>query len=142
MEAAAVSEKNEKKKRVIHTRVPEYLERELKEQAAGLGVSVSNLVRNLLLNAFGLVEDIVQDSAKVAGSARRVGDPSTEPLDADAPVIGWQELTLNLNAICEACNNILSKGTQAAIAVTDLPGKRPVLCLDCLEELRHDPNDP
>ena len=134
-----MSEENEKKKRVIHTRVPEYLERELKEQAAGLGVSVSNLVRNLLLNAFGLVEDIVQDSAKVAGSARRVGDE--EPLGAGAPVIGWQELTLNLNSICEACNSILSKGTQAAIAVTDLPGKRPVLCLDCLEELRHDPND-
>src|SRR4051812_34307346 len=59
----------DKKERVIHTRVPPRLEAELKERAADLGVSVSNLVRNVLPHAFGLVGDIVADSAQVARSA-------------------------------------------------------------------------
>ena len=36
----------EKKERVIHTRVPESLEAELRRRAQDLGISVSNLVRN------------------------------------------------------------------------------------------------
>ena len=38
-----MSEGDERKKRVIHTRVPEALEAELKRKASNLGVSVSNL---------------------------------------------------------------------------------------------------
>ena len=129
-------EADERKKRVIHTRVPESLDRELREKAAGLGVSVSNLVRNVLLNAFGLVGDIVADGARVAESARGAG-----PGDPDAPaeaVIGWQELVLGVNAVCVTCNAVLTKGSSAAIAVTEGAVSRPVLCLTCLEELRDD----
>ena len=57
---------------MLHTRVPERLEAELKERAADLGVSVSNLVRNVLTHAFGLVGDIVADGAQVARSASGV----------------------------------------------------------------------
>ncbi len=44
---------NEKKAKVLHTRVPASLENELKTRARGLGLSVSTLVRNILGNTFG-----------------------------------------------------------------------------------------
>ena len=131
-----VDEADERKKRVIHTRVPESLDRELRETASSLGVSVSNLVRNVLLNAFGLVGDIVADGARVAESARGAGPVSSAP--SEGAVIGWQELVLGVNAVCVTCNAVLTKGSSAAIAVTDGAGARPVLCLGCLEELRDD----
>src|SRR3954469_8846904 len=62
----------EKKERVIHTRVPESLEAELRQKAEDLGISVSNLVRNVLGHAFGLVGDVVADSHAIARAARSV----------------------------------------------------------------------
>ena len=64
---------DERKKRVIHTRVPESLDRELRETASSLGVSVSNLVRNVLLNAFGLVGDILHLQRQYAQPTGRFG---------------------------------------------------------------------
>nr|MBA3463797.1 hypothetical protein [Deltaproteobacteria bacterium] len=60
----------EAKDRVIHTRVPESLEAHLRERANELGMSVSNLVRNVLGNAFGLVNNVVADSHAIARAAR------------------------------------------------------------------------
>ena len=116
---------DDRKERVLHTRVPEKLEHELKERAAELGVSVSNLVRNVLTHAFGLVGDVVADGARVARAAAAGGD-----------VIGWQQLVLQKNAVCHACNDILPRGSDAAIAITEGPGPRPIQCLRCLEALR------
>jgi plasmid stability protein len=121
---------DDKKERVLHTRVPERLEHELKARAADLGVSVSNLVRNVLTHAFGLVGDIVADGAAVARSAKGVGRAASEP-------IGWQPLVLNKNAVCAACNAILPRGADAAAAITEANGPRPIVCTTCLEELRH-----
>jgi predicted DNA-binding protein len=148
-----MSSDEERKEKVLHTRVPETLERELKNKASSLGLSVSTLVRNILGNAFELVEDIVIDSANIARTARatgnvqRAGAPAS-PSDAgqaggDGPVrvLGWQESVLNLNAVCERCNALLPKGSRAAIAVLEGPGKKPILCLECLTELIH-ANDP
>lgn len=123
---------------MLHTRVPEKLEAELKERAADLGVSVSNLVRNVLTHAFGLVGDIVADGAQVArsaGGARRAG--TTPAAVSPCDVVGWQPLVLNKNAVCAACNDILARGTDGAVAVTDGAGGRPIVCLRCLEEIRH-----
>ena len=78
-----MSADKELKERVIHTRVPESLDNEVKRRAGNLGLSVSNLVRNVLENAFGLVEDIVADSAEIARSAR--GDPSEMPRGVPGP---------------------------------------------------------
>jgi len=135
----------DKKKRVIHTRVTEELEEELKERAASLGVSVSNLVRNVLENTLGLVEDIVADSHSVARSARghgtRVGfvAPVAPGTDPDAPIVAWQKAVLNLNAVCGSCNEILPRGSEAAIGITDRPGPKPVLCPPCLQKLNEQP---
>jgi len=128
----------EKNERVLHTRVPERLEAELKERAESLGVSVSNLVRNVLNNAFGLVEDIVVDSARIAYSARTgLRTPAAPAAPAEAEVVGWQEMVMNKNAVCDRCNAILPRGGDAAIAIVDGNGPRPIVCPGCLEEIRH-----
>jgi hypothetical protein len=123
--------KTKKKQKVLHTRVSEELEQDLKSKAAHLGISVSNLVRNVLLNTVDLVETVVVDSARIADSARGLASPTAPPPHKSRAVVGWQELTLNLNAICARCNEILRKGEKAAVAVpiSDPPS---VLCPGCL----------
>jgi hypothetical protein len=139
----------EKKEKVLHTRIPESLDEEIRERSAKLGISVSNLVRNVLQNAFGLVEDIVADAASIGRSARgESGEgrrnaegpqvtPPAEPAEAGRPgrVLGWQEAVLELNAVCERCNAILARGARAAIAVIEGTGPRPIRCLPCLKEV-------
>lgn len=137
-EPPAPSKDDDKKERVLHTRVPERLEAELKERAADLGVSVSNLVRNVLTHAFGLVGDIVADGAQVARSAsgeRRRPEPAAAPRAGD--VLGWQPMILGKNAVCAACNDVLTRGADGAVAITDGAGPRPIVCPRCLEEIRH-----
>jgi hypothetical protein len=132
-----MTKEREKKQKVIHTRVSESMEEELKERAERLGVSVSNLVRNVLQNTFGLVEDIMHDGANLARSARNEarGRAATGAAAA-AEVLGWQIAILNRNAVCEQCNEILPKGAEAAIGIRDGAGARPILCKSCVEELR------
>lgn len=128
---------DDRKERVLHTRVPEKLEHELKERAAELGVSVSNLVRNVLTHAFGLVGDVVADGARVARAATGGPRPPAAPIEpAGADVIGWQQLVLQKNAVCHECNDLLPRGSDAAIAITEGQGPRPIQCLRCLDALR------
>ena len=118
----------EKKERVIHTRVPESLELHLRERAQELGMSVSNLVRNVLGHAFGLVGDVVADSHAIARAAR-----GEKPPPAMDDVIGWQSITLAKNAVCAQCNAILAKGKPASIGMTERGAVGPIVCSTCTE---------
>ena len=131
------------KDRVLQARIPENLDEEIRGRAEQLGLSVSTVVRNVLLHTFDLVEGVVVDSAQIAQVIhdRQVSTaPPVSPAvdDADpvepAPVVAWQEAILNLNGVCEQCNAILARGEKAAIGLPVQP--RPVLmCLGCLAEL-------
>jgi hypothetical protein len=123
--------------------VPESLEAQLRKRAEDLGISVSNLVRNVLGHAFGLVGGVVADSHAIARAARGEaarGEPARAPA-ASAPgaaassiddVLGWQPIVLGKNAVCARCNAILPRGTDAALGA----GTQLVVCVPCLEELR------
>jgi hypothetical protein len=129
----------EKKERVIHTRVPESLEAELRKRAQDLGVSVSNLVRNVLGHAFGLVGEVVADSHAIGRAARGERKPEAPPSHAPADpadVLAWQPMVLGKNAVCSRCNDLLPKGRDAAIGITEHGGARVIVCQPCLEELR------
>src|SRR6185295_10949679 len=84
----------EKKERVIHTRVPESLEAELRQRAQELGMSVSNLVRNVLGHAFGLVGDVVADSHAIARAARGERTTPDEAPPDPVDVLAWQSMVL------------------------------------------------
>ena len=130
-----MTQDKERHERVIHTRVPETLEAELKERAAQMGISVSNLVRNVLANALGLVNDVVADTEQLVRSALRAQQGNGR----EATVLGWQPIVLEKNAICDRCNAILARGADAAIAIAEgvSNGARAVICPKCLEEVRH-----
>jgi hypothetical protein len=133
----------ERNERVIHTRVPESLEAELKTQAAEMGVSVSNLVRNVLAHALGMVNDIVADSEQIVRTARDSIEAGVRAVRGSPTpkhdVLGWQSIVLEKNAVCDRCNAILTRGSDAAIGIHDAPGAttRPVICPACLGEARH-----
>ena len=135
---------------MLHTRLPPSLDDQLKERARALGMSVSTIVRHVLLNTFGLVEDVVADSANAAlslggqapsasngrRSRRRDGVSSDGDASSDGGVVlAWQEAVLNVNAVCDRCNAILRKGARAAIGIRERPGARAILCRKCLAKV-------
>ncbi|MEH6608017.1 MAG: hypothetical protein V7696_01515 [Halioglobus sp.] len=142
------SKRAQTKDRVLQARIPQKLDDELRGQAEELGLSVSTVVRNVLLNTFDLVEGVVTDSARIAraiqgrdGSDISATESKTRG-HAAAPTevvtVGWQEATLNLNGICDTCNTILPKGDKAAVGVPVLT-KPSLLCLSCLAALQQSP---
>jgi hypothetical protein len=143
---------DERKERVIHTRVPESLEAELRQRAQDLGISVSNLVRNVLGHAFGLVGDVVADGHAIAraarGAATSASAAATAVRAAEVPrapaapsfddVLGWQRVTLAKNAVCARCNAIMPRGSDAAFgiaAVADPAAPPLVICIACFAEV-------
>ena len=139
--ASRMPPRRQRKDRVLQARIPEQLEAELRDQAGRLGLSVSTIVRNVLLNTFNLVGDIVSDSARVAGSLSHPLAPSekakpTAPTVDTPPaqILAWQPGTLNVNGVCDRCNVLLPKGSRASVGVP--PRERPVfICMDCLKQL-------
>lgn len=127
-------EKDKKKQRVLHTRVSEELDEELREKAAGLGVSVSNLVRNILLNTVEMVEDLVADSSSIARAAgKEKPAASAKAAIQEAQLLGWQDLQLHRNALCEKCNEVLPKGSHAKVAVFSAPTDPMFRCARCVD---------
>ena len=126
-----------RKDKVLQARIPEQLDEELRDRAEDLGLSVSSIVRNVLLHTFNLVEGVVSDSAQIARVIQGWPSPpsadSTQTNDASS-VVGWQETILNRNGVCDQCNAILAKGEPAAVG---LPIQvRPILlCTNCLNAL-------
>lgn len=126
------------KDRVLQARIPEHLDEELRDRAEQLGLSVSTVVRNVLLHTFDLVEGVVSDSAQLAQVIRGRGSASSPPPSrdsadpgGDSAVVGWQEAVLNRNGVCEQCNTILAKGERAAIGVP-VQARPVLLCPGCL----------
>ncbi len=131
------------KDHILQARIPKDLDDELRDRAEELGLSVSTIVRNVLLNTFDLVENVVSDSAQLAKAIKSNGaQPAALTAESaqtntghDGSIIGWQEATLNCNGVCDHCNTIMKKGELGAIG---MPVQvRPVfLCLNCIGKLK------
>lgn len=147
------SKRKQTKDRVLQARIPEQLDEELRDRAQNLGLSVSTIVRNVLLHTFDLVEGVVTDSAQIARAIQGHETPSSTVAPAlPAPaaeqattgqnppgtgtetVVGWQEAVLNRNGICDTCNTILPLGERAAIGLP-VQARPTLLCLTCLAAL-------
>ena len=126
---AKVRDKELRKDRLIQTRVDRRLQRVLVEQAKRRRISVSNLVRNILEDAFGLGEP-------GAGPAL---DPETltvpEPPSLDH-VYAWNPVILGRDAECSRCAAPISAGSSGLIGLSEDPdAARAWLCSECGEEL-------
>ena len=132
--------RNQTKDRVLQARIPEQLDEELRDRAEQLGMSVSTIVRNVLLHTFDLVEGVVTDSSQIARALTGRETAPTAPT-TETTVIGWQEAILNKNGVCELCNVILPVGQRAAIGVPTT-ARATLLCLECLAALPYSADNP
>ena len=135
------SVRDDKKERVLHTRVPAVLEAELKRFAQNLRVPVSNLVRTILEDALEVADaagDRVEERLRTAASQlqtererlRRKIQP--DPL---SDVLAFQPVTLAQPAYCAKCDCELAKGDHAHLGLLDpnvSGNERIFVCDDCL----------
>jgi hypothetical protein len=129
-----------KKERVLHTRVPAVLERELKRFADNLRVPVSNLVRAILQDAVQVadaagtgIEERLKSAAKTLETERERLKKKVHP-DPLADAVAFQGVTLAQPAVCVKCGDALPRGAAAHVVVHDGPGRGPtaIVCRHCL----------
>jgi hypothetical protein len=140
---------SQRKDRLIQTRVPRDLESTLKNEARRQGVTVSQLIRNILGGAFDLVEDVVADvdqivtdsvalAQQVSRGARRLAETArngdaTDPLPA---VEAWNRVVLNRDATCTKCGAKIVKGEEGYAGLREQAGPiRAWLCSRCIEKI-------
>jgi hypothetical protein len=135
-----------KKERVLHTRVPAVLERELKRFAEGLRVPVSNLVRTILEDAVKAADHAtVSVEGKLKRAAEQLGEEReriSEKIrrratkEALADVYAFQPVKLARPAHCAKCERDLSVGEDAYLGLLDgqtpEPPVRVFACTSCL----------
>jgi hypothetical protein len=137
-----VTRDDEKKERVLHTRVPAVLERELKRFADNLRIPVSNLVRTILEDAVSIadaagdrVEERLKTTAKQLEHERERLKKAVH-LDPLAGVFAFQDVKLAQPADCAKCEKELKPGARAHLGLVDAvdgkPGPRIFVCEDCL----------
>ena len=156
--AAATDEPNDRKERVLHTRVPGVLEDELKRLAGALRVPVSNVVRAILEDAVdaadlvtrrtegelrGWTERLADERQRLrervtpsrARTATRDDAPAPKTSEAASPldgVIGFQALLLATASKCSVCARALPAGEEAFLGIRDGAGPRVILGGECL----------
>ena len=151
--------RRERKERVLHTRISDDLAADIRRVAEDLRVPVSNLVRNVLEEAFSVVEtvsdnvgDLIEDVVEAAERARarmrqrrkqsqRREPPETQAAAAPAraefaEVLGWQPLILNRHQICADCEEPLERGERAYLGILAAGPSPHFLCADCADARR------
>jgi hypothetical protein len=138
---ARADDRADKKERVLHTRVPAVLERELKRFADNLRVPVSNLVRTILEDAVkvadaagtGLEERLKQAASAIEHERERLKKRMT--VDRLAGIFAYQDVTLAQPTECAQCDQELARGTRAHLGLHgdgDSGGARVIVCDTCL----------
>jgi len=150
-----------RKERVLHTRISEPLAEDIRRVAEDLRVPVSNLVRNVLEEAFAvvetvsenvgdLIEEVVDEAERTAERIRRYSDRGRhssgrhddqrrEPAQARASrdehpqVLGWQPLVFNRPQVCSDCEESIERGERGYVGVTSNGLSDIHLCRDCLD---------
>ncbi len=136
----ATDDFNAKKERVLHTRVPAVLERELKRFADNLRVPVSNLVRAILEDALTVADAAGTSVEERLKSAARTIEVERERLkkrvhhDPVAGIFAFQDVTLAQPATCAKCDRELPRGTRAHLGMSEGPKRGPnvIVCDACL----------
>lgn len=147
---SSVSAERERKDRLIQTRVPRDLEATLKSEARRRRVTVSHLIRNVLEDAFDLVDGVVADvdqlvsdsvslARNVGENARKLAAPGRrrgrEEASA-ADVYAWNEVVLHRAAQCSGCGAEIPRGARGYVGLSDAPREpRAWLCGACIEKL-------
>lgn len=117
----------ERKERVLHTRVPAVLERELKRFAGNLRVPVSNLVRAILEDAVAAADRATVNVENQLLSAVKQLEVERERIkkkvltDPLEHAVAFQAVTLSKPASCARCQCDLPKGSTAQLVIGSEP---------------------
>jgi hypothetical protein len=134
-------DKATKKERVLHTRVPAVLERELKRFADNLRVPVSNLVRTILEDAVNVADGVGTGLEERLKRAAKTLEHERERLKkkvAHTPmheVFAFQDVTLAQPGSCSECGKELPRGTRAHMGLHQdgaHRGAAVIVCTKCL----------
>ena len=126
-----------KKERVLHTRVPAVLERELKRFADNLRIPVSNLVRTILEDALSVAdaatESVEERLRRAAEHLEKERGKLKKRLEHDplAGIVAFQEVTLALPAACVKCSATIARGARAHLGIGDRSEDRVFVCESC-----------
>ena len=139
VDSEAQGAKETRKERVLHTRVPAVLERELKRFAENLRIPVSNLVRTILEDAIEVAdaatENVEEGLKRAAGHLERERERLKKRMEHDPlkGVVAFQEVTLATAGTCARCANELRAGSRAHLGIGDgRDGPRLFVCGECL----------
>jgi hypothetical protein len=128
-----------KKERVLHTRVPAVLERELKRFAENLRVPVSNLVRTILEDALSVADAATENVEERLKRAAKHLEKEREKLkkrmehDPLEGIVAFQQVTLAMPSTCAKCARSLARGSCAHLGIGQTLDGAPVfVCDDCL----------
>ncbi len=132
--------KEARKERVLHTRVPAVLERELKRFAENLRVPVSNLVRTILEDALSVADAATENVEERLKRAARTLEKEREKLkkrmehDPLEGIVAFQAVTLALDSACAKCERDLPRGSRAHMGIRgpERPGGPLFVCDGCL----------
>jgi hypothetical protein len=126
-----------RKERVLHTRVPAVLERELKRFADNLRIPVSNLVRTILEDALSVAdaatESVEERLRRAAEHLEKEREKLKKRMEHDplAAVVAFQDVTLAVPAACVKCARSLPAGSRAHLGIGDGSGDRVFVCESC-----------
>jgi len=128
-ERAKERAKELRKDRLIQTRVDRRLQHVLQEEARRRRMSISNLVRGVLEDAFGVADP---DVGPVLDEPVA---PATTEVDL-SHVYAWNAVTLGKDAACGRCRAPMQSGDSALIGLSeDATAARAWLCRECGDEL-------
>lgn len=129
--AQRLEAKERRKDRLIQTRVDRRLQKVLQEEARKKRMSVSNLVRNILEDAFGLTDPDV--GPVLDESVRGVIPPVAPDLDH---VYAWNPVVLGKPVECVYCQRSIPAGETGLMGMSDDPSQeRAWLCQGCSDEI-------
>jgi len=121
-QALATAEK--RKQEYLGARVPKELREKILLKAEAMRIPVSILIRNILSE---YIDNQNADVAPVTVTAQENVAHAKRSFD---DVIGWDQLTLNKEMVCEGCMQQMSKGSEVAYGI--VPGKSHVIiCKKC-----------
>lgn len=127
--AEKIRSKELRKDRLVQTRVDRRLDDAIREEARRRRMSVSNLVRGVLEDAFGLTDPDVEPLLE--GAPKTV--PEKAPLDH---IYAWNAVVLGKDAQCSRCDASMSAGDRASIGLSeDADAARAWLCRKCGKDL-------
>ena len=141
------SKTEERKSRVIQTRVPQDLEDTLKDAAERQRMTVSHFIRHVLEDTFSLVDGIVHDGSTLMENASRDAkrlaarargeepNPEEEKKALLEEVEAWQDVIVNKPSNCLQCNTELKRGTKAYRGLGSKADQVVCLCASCIENL-------